>query len=208
MSDKAHVAPPAILLLLIAATDTCTAPVPPARQPDHVRTYRFSAKVRDNGGVTPFKVGALITGTFTYDLKAKAVRTDGSSYGHYQSPLNAIDFRLGDLRFTGVGDITFTAGMHGRAEHYGIGAPDLKLPRGWDMDHTRRSQTYTVLLQNAPPRAAVPRVAVPDRLALPDFVTTRAVRLDFFHGVRFPGGGVKDRAIVFADVEKLEPVGR
>ena len=76
------------------------------------------------------------------------------------------------------------------------------------MDHTRRSQSYGVTLQNAPPRAAVPRVAVPDRLTLSDFVTTKELRLDFFHGVRFPGGQVEDRSIVYATVEKLEPVGR
>ena len=93
------------------------------------------------------------------------------------------------------------------AEDFGMVAPDLELPEGWEMDHTRRSQTYSFLLQNVPPRKVIARAgSIPRRLSLSDFVSTREVRFDFFHGVSFPGGKVTDRATLYAAVESLEEV--
>ncbi len=60
--------PPLVAFLPVVAV---AAPAPARRD---VRTYRFTARVSDNGGVTPFKAGSLITGTFSYDLKARNTR--------------------------------------------------------------------------------------------------------------------------------------
>jgi hypothetical protein len=76
------------------------------------------------------------------------------------------------------------------------------------MDHTRLSQSYSFLLQNAPSKKVLAGTAIPDRLSLPQFVNFREVRFDFFHGVSFPGGRVQGRATVHADVELLERVDR
>jgi hypothetical protein len=90
------------------------------------------------------------------------------------------------------------------AEHFQIVAFDLALPNGWEMDHGGQSQTYGIVLQNVPPRKAIAGLGIPDRISLADFSSTRELRLDFFHGVRFPGGQVIGRAIVSATVESLE----
>jgi len=197
---------PAVSLLVgdfAEAPSAARAPVPPPRARP-VRSYRFKARVEKNGGVTPFKVGAVITGTFAYDPKVKKPTRGDASYAHYDSKLNAIEFRLGELRFAGAGEVMFTISRFEHAEHVGIIAYDLALPKGWSMDHTRRSQSYGLTLQNAPPKKAVAGVGVPGRIKLADFETTREVRLDFFHGVRFPGGRVDGRATVHAKVESLE----
>ena len=184
-----------------------TAPAPFRRQAS-ARTYRFKACVESNGGVSPFKVGSLITGTFTYDLKGKHDGPPQPCHGTYKSALNSLAFQVGDLRFFGTGDVDVTTGAFEEAEHFQIVASDLRLPRGWEMDHTRRSQTYSFLLQNAPSKKVVASPAIPNRVSLSDFVTTRELHLDFFHGVRFPGGRVKDRATVHAKVKSLEEVRR
>jgi hypothetical protein len=91
------------------------------------------------------------------------------------------------------------------AEGFQIVAMDLKLPEGWEMDHRGGSQTDGFLLQNAPSRKVIDRAArIPERVSLFEFVNTREVRLDFFHGVSFPGGKVTNRATVYATVESLE----
>jgi hypothetical protein len=197
--------------LMVPGPSAARAPAPFALARErHTRNYRFTARVKDNGGVSPFRVGALITGTFTYGLRATKIRPQQRSlpFGHYQSRRNSITFQLGDLRFAGKGPVLVTVSSLNHSEHFGVVAPDLELPRGWEMDHTQRSQTYGFLLQNAPPKKVITRVAIPERVSLADFVSTREVRLDFFHGVRFPGGQVKGRATVYASVERLEEVRR
>ena len=67
-----------------------------------------------------------------------------------------------------------------------------------------RSQTYGPLLQNVPSRAVMARGGLPDGLSLPNWINTRELRLDFFHGVRFPGGQVERRAVVQATLESLD----
>jgi hypothetical protein len=187
---------------LLIAPDARTAPIPPPGRGVH--TYRFTARIRDNGGLSPFKVGGVITGTFTYDLQAKTTRSPNPFHGHYQSARNSLTFQMGDLRFIGTGDVLVTVGAFDHAEHFQVVAFDLTLPKGWEMDHTGRSQTYSVLLQNAPPRKIITSSGIPGRLSLPDFVNTKELRLDFFHGVRFPGGQAKEGATVYAVVESLK----
>jgi hypothetical protein len=179
------------------------APLPP-----RTHTYRFTARITDNAGITPFKVGELITGTFSYDPRGKNLRPDVVGLGRYQSTRNSLVFQFGGLRFSGLGDISASVSTLDHAEDFGVVAPDLELPMGWEMDHTGRSQSYGLILQNAPPRNAIRSIALPDRLSLSDFVDTRELRLDFFHGVRFPGGQVNARATLSATVERLEQVGR
>jgi hypothetical protein len=180
----------------------------PAPIQTNLRTYRFTARIKKNAGITPLPVGKVITGTLTYDLKGKNTRPAGAAFADFQSARNSLVFEVGGLRFSSAGDVLFTVGAFDHAEHYQVVAFDLQLPKGWEMDHTRRSQTYGIVLQNAPAKGAVPRAAMPDRLSLSDFTSTRELRLDFFHGVRFPGGAVRGRATVYAVVETLEEVRR
>jgi hypothetical protein len=187
----------------------------PAPAPRTTRTYRFEARITDNSGVTPLRVGDLIRGRFTYDLKARKIRPEDDRkdlralpFGHYVSAQNAIEFKVGDLRFTGAGEVLVTVSAFGHAEHFGVVAMDLKLPKGWEIDHKQGSQTYGFCLQNAPTKKVLAGPGIPDRVALADFVNTKEVRLDFFHGVRFPGGQVTDRAIVYGAVERLEEIRR
>ena len=176
----------------------------PAQEPN-VRTYRFKARVTDNDGVAPFKVGELITGTFTYDLKgSKVAEISSDVVARYKSRLNSIVFRFGDLRFVGKGEIHLNIAMLEQVENVGIIAPDLELPKGWAMDHTGPSQTYSFTVGNAPPRKVVRSIAIPDRISLSDYPDFREVSLDFYNGVRFPGGEVNKRAVVSANVESLE----
>jgi hypothetical protein len=189
---------------------TCNMPVAaPERRPSPPRddartvTYRFTARIKSNDGVLPFKVGNVIEGTFTYDLESKP-RFASHPRNVLDSTRNALSFHMGELRFTGSGQISVTIADYKHAEHFGIGASDLVLPKGWDMDHTAGSQTYSVLFQNAPAKGVIAPAGIPDRISLPSFVNTRELRLDFFHGVRFPGGQVNRRAVVFATVESLE----
>jgi hypothetical protein len=194
-----------ICFVTIHPNDAWTAPAPlPRRGDGSTRTYRFTAQVEKNGGVTPFNVDKVITGTFTYDRKGKDKFPGHLRWAHYESARNAFSFQLGELRFTGTGDVLVTIGTFDHAEDFGIVAPDLRLPKGWEMDHTRRSQSYGVLLQNAPSKKAIAGLGVPDRLSLASFESTRELRLDFFHGVRFPGGRVNGRATVYGAVKSLK----
>jgi hypothetical protein len=167
-------------------------------------TYRFTARITDNGGVLPFRVGDTIKGTFTYDLDGRNQRPDARDWGDYKSPQNALSLDLGNLRFSGVGDIKVTVGAFKHAEHFQIVAFDLKLPDGWEMDHGGRSQYYSIVLQNAPPKGAVPHAGIPNHVSLAPFSTTRVLCLAFANGVRFPGGRVNGRTAVFATVNTLE----
>src|SRR6516225_8269698 len=69
-------------------------------------TYRFTACIKVNAGITPLKVGETIKGTFTYDLHGENLRPDVRGLGRYRSKRNALSFQYGDLRFKGVGDIS------------------------------------------------------------------------------------------------------
>lgn len=208
---------PGLLLLLVASAivdylilsgmwspprSEASAALAPA--PDNTRTYQFAARVTDNGGVTPFKVGDLITGTFTYDLDAKDVKPSPTS-GLYKSARNAISFRLGDLTFFGAGEVIATTASGDGIDHFGVLARDLKLPESWDMEHSRQSLGYFIMLRNDPAKGVFPNDKLPERLDLSKFSTFRQLRFEFYKGVRFPGGEVKERTSVYAVVETLDP---
>jgi hypothetical protein len=175
---------------------------------DNVRTYRFTARIKANGGALPFRAGETITGTFTYDLDGKNQLPTGRAHNRYTSALNAFSFQLGKFHFVGAGDILVTVSAFTGGEHFQIVAFDLKLPDGWEMDHAGPSQTYGIVLQNAPARGALRHPSIPKHVRLAPFVNTRELRLDFCNGVQFPGGRVKGRATVFATVEALEELNR
>jgi hypothetical protein len=77
----------------------------------------------------------VITGTFTYDVAGKDERSS-PVHGVFHSRGNALSFHVGQLHFKGIGDIIVTTGLFKDAEHFGVVAPDLQLPHGWQMDHT------------------------------------------------------------------------
>ncbi len=184
------------------------APLRPAADPD-LRTYRFTARVTENGGVTPFKVGAVIKVAITYDMRGKDLQADGKEYGRYESKKNAISARIGDLEFRSAGDVWAESGAFSYAEHVQVVAFDLDLPAGWEMDHhsgDKNSNSFGVLFQNAPSRNVLSGKALPDKVNLADFKDTHKLRIDFFSGVKFPGGEVKKRATVLASVEEFEGV--
>jgi hypothetical protein len=176
-----------------------------APAPIETRTYKFKATIKDNAGVTPLKVGESLTGQFTYDLRSEAVPKGHPA--HHRSKRNALVFEYGDLRFIGIGEILVSVTLSPDCEHFGVIAPDPTLPKGWEMDHKQRSQTYGIFFQNNPPRKPIKGIAIPSKLSFDGFKDVREVRLDFF-GVHFPGGAVKERATVRALVEGLEEVER
>lgn len=169
-------------------------------------TYRFTARITDNAGVTPFGVGQVIQGTFTYDLQGRDRLTRLKWCGHYDSRRNSLSFRLGDVHFHGVGAVLATASRSERTETFSVVAYDLKLPPGWAMDHTGPGQSYGILLQNAPAKGTLVDKRLPERLSLPSFTDTRRFRLNFFRGVSFPGGRVQGQADVYATLETLEAI--
>ena len=193
-------------ILLVAGTTTAV-PLPKI-VPRDLCTYRFAARIKDNAGITPFKVGDVIRGTIAYDLTGKDRNPTSAEHGNFYSPKNSLCFELGEQRFCGVGEIVTYLSVFEHAESIGVVAHDLHLPDGWEMDHTRRSQSYGLHLQNAPPRGVLKQKhnGLPESLSLRSFVDTRELRLDFFHGVRFPGGRVDKRATVLTTVESLEAV--
>jgi hypothetical protein len=148
----------------------------------------------------------VISGSFRYDLDVLNQRPGISGGGVYESIRNAITFRVGPHQFFGAGDVSVTVGAFEHAEHFQIVATDLLLPMGWQTDHTQRSDTYGIVLQNVPPKGVIGCPVIPHRLSLTDFTSARELRLDFVHGVRFPGGRVTERATVFAAVNSLEEV--
>jgi hypothetical protein len=166
--------------------------------------YSFTARITNDGGVTPFRVGATITGTFTYDLKGVDNLTDLDWCGHFVSPRNAFAFQFGDECFSGTGPIWTTLSVTKRHEHVGVVAHDLRVPKGWEIEQNERGQSFGLWLENAPPRGMLPRKELPDRLMLANWINSRQFLLDFCGGVRFPGGEVKERATVVAIVEELQ----
>jgi hypothetical protein len=169
--------------------------------------YRFIARITDNGGVMPFKKGEVICGTFAYDRRGTDKRPEAREHGVFVSSYNSLSLHYGDQYFRGTGDVLATVAVFEHAEHFGVVVHDLDLPKGWEMDHTIRSQSYGILFQNAPSKSIIANKELPYRLSLKDFVNTRELRLDFFHGVRFPGGKVEGRATVLTIVETLELIG-
>jgi hypothetical protein len=200
----------AFIGLVGSGAGACLEPTMPSGNPEltqtvgGTRTYRFSATIQSNDGVAPFEVGKKITGKFTYDLSGKKNPTTLDWHGRYRSGKNAIGFQFGELKFLGAGEINVNVSTYGRDELFTIVAYDLVLPKGWDIDHKQGSQSYSFMLQNAPSRGVFASPAIPQHLKLADFKDFQEVRLDFFHGVKFPGGEVKKRAIVMAKVESLE----
>jgi hypothetical protein len=190
------------VLLLSAGTSSSRAPVPV-----EVRTYQFRAKIKTNAGVTPLEVGKTISGRFTYDLRSEPVRK-GERWAHLKSKRNALSFEFGDLRFVGAGATGVSVSSRAHAEHFGLGGGDLVLPEGWEVDDKQGSRAYAITLQNVPPKKVIDGIAIPTGLSLSDFTSTAELRLDFRHGVRFPGGAVTGRATVLAPLETLEAVRR
>lgn len=200
---------PALPILLCSSLQTNALPDRRPSSPDLAETvsYCFTARIKSNGGVTPFKVGEVLMGKFTYDVNSRAVRSN-QSYAHMESTRNSIEFRHGSLLFYGTGDVLATVSSFNHSEHFGVVAPDLSLPPGWDMSHQRMSQSYSVLFQNAPNRGIIKEIKPPGKINLADYVSVREVRLDFFEGVRFPGGQVVHRATVMADIVSLDMLAR
>lgn len=170
-----------------------------------LRTYQFTARIEKNAGVEPFQVGSTITGWFTYDLAAEDVFMDRRNpVSRHQSLRNMLVFQHGKNRFIGAGRISFDLAWYDIMELFGIVAHDLVLPPGWEIDRIGRSQSFGLVLQNAPPRGVILPNVIPDQLDLASFVDYREFNLDFFHGVTFPGGQVSGRATVHAVMERLE----
>jgi hypothetical protein len=191
-------------LLSVLAAPRDAFPVPLNQSPPcDARTYSFTARITDNGGVTSLKVGETIRGTLAYDLKGKDRHPDIDWCGHFESPRNALSFQIGDQCFSSTGTTLATMSVSEHQEHVGVVTYALRLPKGWEMGRGL-SQSVGVCFQNAPPRGVLPRKGLPDRLRLADWVNTRELRLDFCHGVRFPSGSVEGRATVIATIEELQ----
>jgi hypothetical protein len=205
---------PAFVVGSLSLPATLHAEKPPvaARKPKMLRTYRFTAKITHNGGVTPFKVGTMIMGEFTYDIYATNIRPDRSEVGWYNSSNHRFWFQYGKLRFVGRGDIRLSVGKIPKiVESFGIGSRDLKMPPGWrlgppDSRFSGDVPGFRVMLQNDPPFGAINNPAVPTKIEFWRFATTRELRLHFAHGIRFPGGKVERRAFVYAEIQRLDLV--
>jgi hypothetical protein len=179
--------------------------------PSGLRTYRFSAKITENGGVTPFEVDKEIRGRFTYDLEDKSKNPPNKLSEAYCSERNTVTCQIDKLTFTGTGDRNMSLGTlllvsaTGTAERFGVVARDFKLPVGWDMNHSSKALLIGVGFQNQPARNVLPTSAIPDKLQLADWKDMRGVFV-VFDDVKFPGGEVKGQASVKATIEKLEEV--
>src|SRR5690349_14255781 len=94
-------------LLGIAASTTAQ---DQGRAPDDTRTYRFTARIKSNGGVTPFKAGEALIGVFTYDLRGRNKVAENPTNAVFQSARNSISFQVGERRtaFAGVGEVRVT----------------------------------------------------------------------------------------------------
>src|SRR6516162_8669860 len=124
------------ILSILATPRVAPLPPVPLREPPprDLRVYSFTARITNDGGVTPFRVGATITGTFTYDLKGVDNLTDLDWCGHLVSPRNAFAFQFGDECFSGTGPIWTTLSVTKRHEHVGVVAHDLRVPKGWEIE--------------------------------------------------------------------------
>ena len=179
-----------------------------AHKPLRLRTYRFTAKIYYNGGVTPFKVGTKLTGQFTYDLSAND-ESNLKWQGLYRSPRNRIEIRYGKLIFSSQDEVRVGVGSHKKSfEGFGISGGKLKLPKGWsslpDPVSWRDLSYLIVSLQNRPPRGVLPTTIIPYRLDFWKRFQTRTVRIDFIDGVHFPGGRIEKRAAIYAQLTQIE----
>ena len=184
------------------------------------RTYRFAAKITDNGGITPFVVGKEITGHFTYDLKGTKKPADprtnpelAAMGAQYISERNGFVFRTGDFKFSAVGEVRLSVGKSEKnkrvgtisSEGVGMGASDLRLPKGWSMDHDTRSKTFYIGFSNIPARGAIKSTEIPDRIPFAELKDEREMRL-YFCSIKWPGGEVAEEAVVKAAVASLDEV--
>lgn len=179
-----------------------------AKKPSTLRTYRFTAKITDNGGITPFKVGGKITGEFTYDLFAKNVRPRLLEYPRYESKKNRMVVEYGSLRFKARGRIRLNIGASTSMEHFQIVTNDLAMPNGWqfilpESGRKNRYRTFGIVLQNSPTRWVLVSPRIPRTLKLSNFVNTRELTFDFAFGLRYPGGVIKRRCTLKATIETL-----
>jgi hypothetical protein len=188
-----------------------------ARKPSRLVTYRFTARITDNAGVTPFKVGTKITGEFRYDLTAKNTKNLGPKFalrGEYESPKNRIVFSYGKHRFLAKGRVEVNTGTIPQiAEDFAIITHDLLMPKGWEFvpppgGKKDRSRAFGIVLQNYPPRGVLPTADLPKALTLSKFLQVRNLAFDFYYGVRFPGGSVMRRAKVEAEIQEIERVSK
>ncbi len=179
--------------------------VDPANLPDAsiAVSYRFAARIKDNGGVAWFKTGTVITGQFTYDVDATPLSSRVPNAKRYLSPRNRLVFEYEQERFVGAGDIQVKIGALTQSESFVIRADDLELPSGWVINRAGRFDGYGIGLQNVPPRGVLQDARVPASLELSQFVTSRELQLSFYHGVSYPQGRVDRPALVRADVESL-----
>jgi hypothetical protein len=183
-----------------------------ARKSGTLVTYRFVATITANGSATPFKTGTKMSGEFRYDVASKDRKPDDLKHGSFESPKNRIVFNYGKLRFEGKGRVRVNTGHYRQiVEHFQIVSFDLRLPKGWKRiqvpGKVDRSSTFSVLLQNAPPAGVFINDKLPQKLELSKFKNCR-VRMDFHHGVIYPGGVVRKRAIIEAKLEALRPVSK
>jgi hypothetical protein len=184
-----------------------------ARKPASLVTYRFVARITDNAGVTPFKVGTKITGEFTYEMTAKNIRNAGPKFalsGEYESKRNQIVFTYGKLRFEAKGRVKVTSGTIPRiAEDFSVVSFGLRLPVGWKSidppeNKKYRIPSFGVILQNYPPHKVLPTADIPKALDLTRFVNVKNAYINFPNGLVFPGGIVEGRVKIEALIEKLE----
>ena len=141
------------------------------REHRDLRTYYFTARIVSNDGITPFKVGTIITGHFKYDLTAKDVLTQMPEAGHYPSKRNSFVVEYGGDQFVGAGTIKVSVSRFRHSEHIGAGSLDLELPQGWKAHHSASGDSLVVmLLQNHPPRSVVPNKGLPKTFEFSRFV--------------------------------------
>ncbi|VTR92154.1 unnamed protein product [Gemmata massiliana] len=179
-------------------------PVAPEPTPIETRTYQVKARIKNNAGITPFKVGELITVRFTYDINSKKLRSD-DSYAHRVSKRNKMTFASGETKFAATEDIIIAVSSGKYYQTLNFVANDLELPEGWETNHKRGRQHYVVMFQTLTPEGVITGNSIPDRFSLSDFKDTAEVRLNFVEGVKFPGGEVK-RGVVMCKIESLEEV--
>jgi len=182
-----------------------------AAKPGDLRTFRFTAIIKSNYGETPFKVGTKITGEFTYDLSAKDSKPEALHRGWYESPNNRIVFKYRSLTFKSSGRVwVSTSCCKGPVEGFFIGTRDIDMPKGWTLidppkDRPYNSRTFSVRLQNGPRQDVVRDDTIPTNLHLHQF-RHKGLKVDFYDGVKHPGGVIRRRATVYAILEYLERV--
>ncbi|GAB4154636.1 MAG: hypothetical protein Tsb009_31300 [Planctomycetaceae bacterium] len=197
-----------LIVLLIVSQDSSVQAEKPvaARKPNLLRTYRFTAKIIHNGGVTPFKVGTKLTGEFTYDLAAP--NTSKLKWlGFYRSSRTRFAIRYGKLVFSSEGNGWVNVAVRRQQEGMVIEGTSLKLPKGWvaKADLAGKSKTSCgISLQNQRSRQILSNTNLPTDLTFWKRFEYCTVSLDFASGTQFPGGSFEKYTRVIAQVEKLD----